>query len=322
MNKNDVIDPGILQSARDWVLRLSSENITAAELTTLQQWLAKDSRHRRAFERERGFWQDLEPHRALFESPALPDMRPHRALGRWRAPRSRHIWVSASAIAAAFALFLAAPDAMLRYRADHITAAGQVQTITLPDRSIAMLDSGSAIAVQYSDTQRRIELLQGRAWFGVKHGDARPFRVAALGGVAQDIGTAYEVARTDDAVEVAVSEGMVGVTGIQGRQLILQTGERARYAGALAETLPAVAPDRVAAWRAGELLIDDMPLAQAVRQIARYRRGATFLWSGKGADSRVSGVFRTDRPDDALAALANHAGLGITHLPVGTIILH
>jgi len=318
----DPIDAKILQRARDWLLRLSSEDVTASDLADLRGWLASDSVHRRAFERERSFWQDLEPHRALFE-PALPARAMPRA-GRQLWPRrpSRRVWASASAIAASLALILAAPSLILHARADHIAAIGQAQTVTLPDKSTAMLDSGAAIAVRYSGSQRRIELLQGRAWFQVRHGDTRPFRVAARGGIAEDIGTAYEVSRNDDAVETAVSEGTIRLKAKGADGLILHAGERARYDGRHAARLPAIAPDRVATWRLGELLIDDVPLDEAVRQVARYRPGGTYSWPGSAKAKRVSGVFRTDRPDDALAALASNAGLKLLHLPGGIIILH
>ena len=182
MNTIALIDPAVLQAARDWILRLASDEVSAGDLAALQAWLAEDAAHRRAFERERGFWQDLEPHGALFDCANLPGAAAPRS--GWHRP-ARRIWAAASTIAASIALIVAAPTLNVRLRADHRTATGEVSTVVLPDRSTAMLDSGSAIAVRYSGAERRVELLQGRAWFEVRHGDNRPFRVAAAGGVTR-----------------------------------------------------------------------------------------------------------------------------------------
>jgi transmembrane sensor len=50
--------------------------------------------------------------------------------------------------------------------------------------------------------------LAGRAWFNVKH-EGRPFSAEAMNGVTRDIGTAFEVAREDRAVEIGVAEGRI-----------------------------------------------------------------------------------------------------------------
>lgn len=315
-------DAAIAERAREWVRRLASGEAGAADLDALKAWLADDPAHASAFERERGFWQDLEPHRAMFAQAApIPPIRERRAARRvWNRQGAKR--ALASAIAASLVLAVTGPSLLLHLRADHLTAAGEVRTFALPDKSTAVLDTGSAIAVHYADGERRIELLRGRAWFHVAHGDPRPFRVAALGGVTQDIGTAFEVAREDDDAAVSVSEGVVRVVAApDATPLILHAGERASYREGIAKSLAGAAPDRIAAWRNGELLIDDMPLGDAIREIAGYRSGLTLVWADVTGKPHVSGVFRTDRPDDALAALMTRAGLSMVKLPAGTVIV-
>ena len=323
-------DPGktgdeISAQAREWVRLLASGEAKAEHLRAIRQWLAKQPANARAFERERAFWQDLEPHRSLFTQPAatLPPAR--RALrpiaGRWR-PRLGKRAV-AGAVAACLALVLAGRDLPLRWQADHVTGTGMIRTVALADGSSAVLDSGSAIAVDYRNNERHVTLLRGRAWFDVAHGDARPFRVAAADGVTEDIGTAFEVAHRDaDAVEVSVSEGAVRVAALPGRPALrLGVGDRARYAGDRVSRITALRPDRIAAWRNGELLIDRLSLAQAIAEVRRYRDGPVVVLADLDKAKPVSAVFRTDRPDDALAALAAGAGLRLSRLPAGTIVI-
>jgi transmembrane sensor len=315
-------DAVIAERAREWIRRLASGEVDAADLDALKAWLADDPSHAAAFERERGFWQDLEPHRALFAQATSASLGQVPRLGprRWNHPATRRVLVSA--IAASLVLAVTGPSLLLHLRADHLTGAGEARSFALPDRSTVVLDTGSAIAVRYGDSERRVELLRGRAWFRVAHGDPRPFRVAALGGVTQDIGTAFEVAREDDGVDVSVSEGRVRMTPApDAPALALHAGERARYRDGLAKVLADAAPDRIAAWRDGELLIDDMPLGDALQEIARYRHGETLIWADTAGKPRVSGVFRTDRPDDALAALMADAGLSMIRLPAETVII-
>lgn len=322
METSEERDAAVAERARAWVHSLASGEATTADLDALKAWLASDPAHARAFERERRFWQDLEPHRGLFTqtAPVLMRREGGAARRRWRRPAAKRML--ASAIAASLVLAVAGPSLLLHLRADHLTAAGEVRTIALPDRSTAVLDTGSAIAVHYADGERRIKLLRGRAWFEVAHGDARPFRVEAQGGVTQDIGTAFEVEREDGAATVSVSEGAVRLEAASGAEpLLLRAGEQANYSGGIATRLTSLAPDRIAAWRAGELLIDDMPLRDAISRIARYRKGLTLVWADTTDKPRVSGVFRTDRADDALAALMTGAGMRLVQLPAGTVII-
>lgn len=322
MERSKKREAAIAERAREWVRRLAADEIDAAQLDALKAWLADDPAHAQAFERERGFWQDLAPYRALFSQSvqALPRVEGRATRRRWSRSAARRVLLSA--IAASLVLVVAGPSLLLHLRADHLTGVGEVRSFALPDRSTAVLDTGSAIAVHYAGGERRIELLRGRAWFNVAHGDLRPFRVAALGGVTQDIGTAFEVVREDDAAAVSVSDGAVQLIAAPGATpLLLRAGQQARYRAGTTQRLAGAAADRIAAWRNGELLIDDMPLGDAIAKIASYRSGLTLMWADTADKPRVSGVFRTDRPDDALAALMTGAGLELVQLPAGTVII-
>lgn len=350
--------------AQFWVQRLASGESDAHDIEALKKWLAQSPAHASAFERERAFWQDMGAHRHLFQSgmptqadktdqPLLEDTAraPHHH-GRWHWPlRSsrngtsrktspqktgptgkKRIMKGAAmkglAIAAALLVtVLAGPEIIVHLRADHITATGTIKTVTLADGSRMVLDSQSAIAIAYDGTERRLELLRGRAWFDVAHGDSRPFRIVAADGMTEDIGTAFEVAHEADGsartgVSVSVSEGMARMTpSPQGQPLTLKAGERAGYFGGEAHMYAPVAPDRIAGWRHGEVLIHNEPLSAALTEIGRYHKGKIWLASPSSGTKIVSGIFRTDESEDAVAALASSAGLRVTHLPAGIILL-
>lgn len=226
-------------------------------------------------------------------------------------------------MAASLALLMVAPDAMVRLRADAVADAGQVRTLALPDGSMAMLDSGAAVALRFGADERRVALLRGNAWFDVKHGDARPFRVSALDGVTEDIGTAFEVSQGGDAVNVGVTAGVVRVSSSEGggSSIVRQFGRvRYRPGGPVEHMEPGNATD-MAAWRRGLIIIQNQPLSEAIAEVARYRPGMTLIWADTSGSAPVSGVFRTDAPDEALHTLASMAGVRVTTLPMGVAIL-
>jgi len=313
------------ERAREWVRLLASGEVEAGELAALRQWLAADPAHAVAFERERGFWQELELHRGLFAQPELPPVtarRDRRLAGGWRAlPRPARRGLVGAGMAACLAVLIAAPELNVRLQADHLTGTGEIRSVALADGSDAVLDSGSAIALDYGKSERRVRLLRGRAWFNVAHGDTRPFRVAAAGGTTEDVGTAFEVSTgSSEGADVAVSGGAVRVLAARGA-MPLTAGQRAHYVDGVATRLADVRPDRVAAWRSGELLIDRQPVASAIAEIRRYRSAPVIVLADPGRAKPVSGVFRVDRPDDALAAVTAAAGLRLTRLPGGILLI-
>lgn len=311
-------DPLTTQAARDWIARLASGDISEAELAAYKQWAA-DPAHEAVFQHEIALWRSLD---AIGDrlAPREPLSAARQTI---RSHRRRRLGYAGAAIAASIVVMLAAPQIAVRLQADHRTDLA-VQSITLPDGSRAVLDAGTAIAVNYTDKERRIELLQGRAWFDVEHGRRAPFRVAASGGVVEDVGTAFEVSLHGDAADTAVTNGMVRVLSPEAARpgLLLRAGQRARWSR---EDAPKRSGDmpaaRMAAWRDGDILLDGVGVRRAVNEIGRYRSGPTFVMGDVDALAPVTAIIRADRPDEGLAALAASARLQILHLPGGIAIV-
>jgi transmembrane sensor len=303
-------DDGPAEEARYWIVRMASGAMEPSEVAGFQAWRAADPAHDAAFVHERAFWRTLE----AAQPQAIP-LPPRR--------RPARLAASAMAMAACVALAVFAPRIALWARADYQTGPA-IRDLTLTDGTEVLLDAESAIAVHYTATERRIELLRGEAWFNVKHETGRPFQIAALGGTTEDIGTAFEVRRGAGEVEVGVSAGLVQVAAPEGspQPVPVHQGERITYGpgGPVIAGTP-VAADAIAPWRRGEMVLDNAPIAEAVRQIARYRGGPVFVLGDVSAARPVSAVFRTDRPDEALDAVAALAKLRVTHWPGGVVMV-
>jgi len=289
---------------------MASGEMTAEDLAAFKAWRAAAPTHNATFERERALWR------------GLPSLAANQSLAPGPA-RRRLSAIGAGALAACLALFIFGPRAAIWMKADYQTDSA-IRNVTLPDGTTAVLDADSAIAVHYTAGERRIELLHGDAWFDVKHDGSRPFRIAALGGVTEDVGTAFEVRRDTARVSVGVSQGLVRVAapedGVRGVEV--HEGERVNYVpdGPVTFDRP-VGAEEIATWRRGQLVIDGATVADAVARIGRYRNAPVFIMGDVSGARPISAVFRTDRPDEALEAVAATAHLQMLRLPGGVILL-
>nr|WP_254229162.1 FecR domain-containing protein [Agrobacterium salinitolerans] len=86
--------------------------------------------------------------------------------------------------------------------------------LSLEDGSRISLNTDTAIAVHYSQKERRITLLRGEAYFDVAKNPERPFVVEDGALTAKALGTHYSVRTGNGALpqEVQVEEGRVEVT--------------------------------------------------------------------------------------------------------------
>lgn len=300
----------IREAAAEWAVLLADDALDDGQQQALQQWLQADARHAEALAFARCTWAALgslpadKPlrRRALPVAPELArHPRRHTRLRRWGAAACLALLIGGLGLNQSERL-------LLPLLADHRTASGEVRSLTLADGSEVTLDSASAIRVDYSAGQRRIELLAGAAIFQVAPQADRPFVVEASGGSTQALGTRFVVQREAGAgALVGVLEHAVQVTAAD-QQRRLQEGDSLRYdAAGLHDAVLDL--QRVTSWQRGLLVFDRQPLGQVIEQLNRYRPGYILIGSDAIAQREVSGVFRLDGLDDALATLTREMQL-------------
>lgn len=310
--------PRQARQALRWVIRCSAGPLPGRQQRTLQRWLQSDPRHALAWRQQQAFWQRLDAAGPEMLA-ALPELTADRQGLRPIAPRRRLPWLLASA-AAVVLMVAAAPHALLLARSD-VRSSDAPRVVQLADGSTAVLDAGTALAFAFDGQQRRVRLLRGQAWFQVAH-EARPFQVEAAGGLVRDIGTAFSVSMLDTTVTTQVSAGVVDVRPGDGSVQRLHAGQaRVFRDGHWLQPVQLEDPESMAPWRRGEVVIDDRPAAQAIADLARYRRGPVWVLGGQGARVRVSGLFHLQQPDTAIVAVAAQAGLRVQRLPGGALLL-
>ncbi|WP_425220739.1 FecR family protein [Pseudomonas sp.] len=310
----------IREQAAEWAVLLSDGPLNAEQQATLTLWLEADPRHAKALHFARGTWV------ALAQAPAQQAQpRRQRSAAQRPRPAQRRSRVRRWAAAACVFAMLGGlgwsqqQRIMLPLIADHHTAAGEVRSLTLADGSEVLLDSASAIRVNYSSAQRQVELLAGAAIFQVAAQADRPFVVAADGGTTRALGTRFVVQRQDDgAALVGVLEHSVEVTS-GGHQWQLAEGESLRYD---AQGLSPQALDlpRLTSWQRGLLVFDRTPLAQAVAQLNHYRAGHILIADQALGQREVSGVIRLDDLDNALSTLTREMDLRQLQMLVVTLV--
>ena len=203
-------------AAADWVTRVDA-GLTKEEQQIFQDWLSADPRHADAFDHFTEAWSVFDRVQERGAASLILD----RLAERTRRSRARRV---RTGIAAGFALiaglvYLQWPGVattpaerklapMLQLNAP---VAANERMRKLPDGSIAELNAGAVISVQYSKESRLVKLVSGEAYFRVEKDSSRPFYVEANGVVVRAVGTAFAVQVRPSAVEVVVKEGSVDV---------------------------------------------------------------------------------------------------------------
>lgn len=316
-------DTTVAADAARWLARRDrGPALSPAETREFEAWLHADPRHRTEFELLAGHWALLDglgEFRPVTAGRPVADLplRPRRA--RFR-PLARRLAPLAAAAAVALAAGLLWQHHTLR--APHATfartAVGAQETLALPDGSTVVLNTDSAVRVELTAAERRIELVRGEAFFTVAPDKARPFVVSAGAVRVRALGTAFNVRRDAADVEVLVTHGRVGVVAAAGAAPLLaptaaepaptltagqRTVVRAAAPGAAIEALTPLDVSRRLAWQERRLEFGPTPLREIVAEFNRYSPRRLVIAEPALGDLSVGGSFRVGDEETLLRFL-------------------
>lgn len=288
-------DP-VYEVAAGWVARLSSPDAAESDREAFEVWRSSDPLHGAAYAEMDALWRKL---------GHVPDPRQHRR------PAKGLAGIAALALfGAALAYQLGLID---RMQADLWSGVGEITHATLADGSRIDLNTDTALALNFTETGREVELLRGEAFFDVAPDPRRPFVVRGNGLSARALGTRFSV-RVDGAERpVDVAEGRVEVTA-SGRHVQVSAGEAVRLADGNAPSVVKADVGRKTAWRDGRLVFSGERLSAVLAELGRYRRGGILLLDPAAGERRVTGAFDPHNTDDALDAIAATMGVRVTRL--------
>ncbi|GAB7533231.1 FecR domain-containing protein [Pseudomonas sp. 3A(2025)] len=284
----------VAKQAAHWLMLMHDGPLSASQQQACERWRSAEPEHERAWQRVQRIQQQL---------GVLP---PHMAMGtlnRQRRQTLKTLLVLAAVLPAGYLGYRATP--WREWTADYRTAVGERRQIELADGSLLDLNTDTAIDVQFSADQRLIRLLRGELLItsGADRNSPvhRPLRVTSQHGQMQALGTRFSVRQLEAQTRLAVFEGQVRVTPLSATPAVIGAGEQVSFnASGIGPKQIAFEQDNL--WSKGQLIADDMPLDNFLRELSRYRPGL-LRCDPSARGLRISGGFQLDNTDAILAAL-------------------
>jgi transmembrane sensor len=208
------------------------------------------------------------------------------------------------------------------------TGIEETRVVALEDGSRILLDRRSRLRVSFTAAARDVELLDGQAHFEVAKDTHRPFRVRTSSAEVVAVGTMFDVATQQARTTVTLIEGRVNVRTISGiaqaepKVEALAPGQQLGIAsdGQFLDKR-AVKIENVTAWQRGTIILDDMPLPDALTAMNRYSMTQIVIRGPALQSRRVSGVFRIGDVETEAIALERYFNLRETSRSEQAIVL-
>lgn len=317
-----------------WAAKVAGGPLTPDDQCCLDRWLAADIRHAGAFVRAQAILLRMDRLRAIGADalrtsvpevpPALiePEVPPDTTapatmpsrLDRVLPPaltRRRAVLAGSTAAALVMAGFWgrgviwsdrSRPDVPVDPVERFATRRGETRQVRLADGSFVTLNTNSRVSVHFTDKTRNIRLEYGEALFNVAKNKSRPFIVTTSDAVIRAVGTAFTVrALPERSVQVLVQEGVVEVSHRDQRtgKAIRATAETktviASNAPIAVQPVPRVEVERNLAWRYGQISFENVRLADAAREFARYS-DTKIAVDPAVANHTITGMFPANDP--------------------------
>ena len=191
----------------------------------------------------------------------------------------------------------------------YTTTVAGYERARLDDGSTLELNAASAVRVQFTPAERRVQLESGEAHFAVAHDTARPFIVSAGPIAVRAVGTAFNVRYTAGGdIEVTVTEGKVAVSGVErvdpnalSAAIFVSAGQRIVLPHhAPPPTVEQVDPATLRAalaWQSRLADFAEAPLADVIARFNARSRIQLFIADETLADRRIGGTFALDEAE-------------------------
>jgi len=313
------------REAHQWLMRLTSGEMTAADARALTRWRQTSRAHRRAFAEANLLWDKLGPAAEESASRTAASAPAARPLGR-RAFLGGAM--AASAVAAGYLSMRPPLDlwpSLAELAADYRTGTGQQRQIAFEDSVSVKLNTRTSITVLSPDAgpdqADRIELISGEAAITTRPRALRSFIVAAAHGQTAATNARFNVRRDGVTVRVTCLEGDIRVQHL-GQVSTLQSRQQVVYtADSLGAATSVDDPEAVTAWERGLLVFRNDPLAHVIEEVNRYRPGQIILMNRELGNRPVLATFRIDRIEEVVPRLQAVFGVQVKALPGGIVLV-
>lgn len=321
MTDKPTVTDAVREQARAWFGLQQSGEISAEQQEALMRWRQQSLEHEQA-------WMELQQVWSLSAHISQSHIQ-HVLNSIEPPPRPARRWFLKTAVAMAV---VAAVGSVIwgdtlwesaQYEAVLLTRLGEQQQVELLDGSVLQLNTDTRGHVRFYTAERRVTLDQGEVFFAVSADAARPFRIDTPQGRVEVTGTRFNVRVSPQQMQVVVESGSVQVSSgpwwAPERQTLSAGQGVQAESGKAALALAEHSLDNALAWQRGKIVIDDLPLEQALVEINRYLPIPAQLVSPKSKTYRVSGVFSIQDPQSFIQMLPELAPVQVIYLPDGQV---
>ena len=316
---SDAVGRRLSDEAIERLVRLGSGRATPKDRLAFLRWRQRSAAHEAAAVEAEALLRAVGETRQADQLRLQGEPSGRTMHGR---PMARRVLLGGAAAASAAAVVIALPSLgpLSALYADHATGIGGRKRVELADNSIVMLNTATAISVDYSARERRLVLHDGEALFEVTKDPSRPFVVVAGNAEVRAVGTAFVVGLKETFEHVTVSEGVVEVKVGNRPPMRVEAGQRLEVGEGGRFRLAAVDIDTVTAWQRGKLIFNRRPLESVVAELQRYRAGRIVILGDRLKALEVTGVFDLDDTDRILRTIEETTRARVAQMPLLTVI--
>jgi transmembrane sensor len=311
-----------MDEALDWVVRLKTGASTRADVDALQRWRQQSDAHEQAFKSAARILRNAGiAVQRLSDEPAA---RPSESASRSPQGLARRAFLGGAIAAAAAGYMVVRPPLDLwpsleELSADYRPGKGEHRKIAIAPNVVLEMNTQTSIARRSVSSDTQIELISGEAVVALAS-PSKPFAMLAADGRISARQADYNARCLDGVVSVTCLNGEVDVA--RGGQVVrIHKAEQISYSVSGIDQLVPVDPDQIAAWKVGQLIFRDRPLASVVNEINRYRPGKIIITSADLKRRTVNGTFQIDRLGDFVAQVERLFGAQARSLPGGVVLL-
>ncbi|RMQ50666.1 Regulatory protein [Pseudomonas cichorii] len=295
----------MISEAAAWLALMNDDAVSNADRQALDAWRQADPRHALALARMQALWGSFD------EVPGAPGrVALQQTFTRSGAKASSRGLQVLGLLAVLIGGWMSV-ERLPVWMADQHTNVGERREFLLADGSQVQLNSDSAVDVKFDGRQRELELLRGELWVEVAKDAQRPFVVRTDQGTITALGTRFLVRRGPEGTTVSVLESAIAAKANNPDVVRVATGQQALLKDGVVQAPRSIGRGDPEAWTRGVLKVDDRPLVEVLQTLADYRQGIVHFDSRQLEGMRVSGVFRLDDSDAALAALSDNLPIRI-----------
>lgn len=308
-----------LQAVQWFMDRSESREWTEDQDAAFEAWLVQSPKHRLAYWRVEVGYEHVQRLATIRSPRDLRDGAGIRPVAKDRT-RDWSFWFKRVSATAAVLIvgIIAVVEFTGRQMVTYSTPIGGHEILTLADGSRVELNTDTVVRVA-NDRERVVELVQGEAFFSVKHNAAHPFVVTAGEERLVDLGTEFVVRKDTNRARIGVVEGRVRLesTGLFTNtqlamltpgDLVVATADNVAIAKGAAHQLT----DDLA-WRTGRLILRHTPLRTAAAEFNRYNEEKLIVADAQVADLTVSGTFPVNSTEAFARLVQKLMGLHVEH---------